>query len=182
MNVSFGKFCSDIRTYNAASKISIKIDGVKEFTFRELLQATNNFNDSAQVGRGGYGKVYRGILGSGTTVAVKRAEEGSLQGKCEFLTEIQFLSRLHHRNLVSLVGYCGEDGEQVIVLLSMTFSSPISSSSKITDGDWNPSQNIISVVLSLGQCQNCLVDLRKSFQWKISLLEFVNHLLFVNRK
>ncbi|KAL2899742.1 hypothetical protein RDABS01_024824 [Bienertia sinuspersici] len=100
---------------NLSSKISIKIDGVKEFTFRELSQATCNFSYSAQVGRGGYGKVYKGILASGTTVAIKRAEERSLQGKREFLTEIQFLSRLHHRNLVSLVGYCGENGEQALV-------------------------------------------------------------------
>ncbi|KMT06488.1 hypothetical protein BVRB_7g156650 isoform A [Beta vulgaris subsp. vulgaris] len=100
---------------NLSSKISIKIDGVKEFTFRELTQATSNFNCSAQVGRGGYGKVYRGRLSNGTVVAVKRAEEGSLQGKREFLTEIQHLSRLHHRNLVSLIGYCGEDGEQMLV-------------------------------------------------------------------
>lgn len=100
---------------NLSSKISIKIDGVKEFTFRELSQGTSNFDSSAQVGRGGYGKVYRGILADGTIVAVKRAEEGSLQGNREFLTEIHFLSRLHHRNLVSLVGYCGEDGEQMLV-------------------------------------------------------------------
>ncbi|XP_021865966.2 probable LRR receptor-like serine/threonine-protein kinase At1g06840 isoform X1 [Spinacia oleracea] len=100
---------------NFSSKISMKVDGVKEFTFRELSQGTRNFNSSAQVGRGGYGKVYRGVLANGTVVAVKRAEEGSLQGKLEFLTEIQFLSRLHHRNLVSLIGYCSEYGEQVLV-------------------------------------------------------------------
>lgn len=86
---------------------------MKEFSFRELSHATGNFNSSAQVGQGGYGKVYKGILANGTIVAVKRAEEGSLQGKREFLTEIQLLSRLHHRNLVSLLGYCDEDGEQV---------------------------------------------------------------------
>ncbi|KAL2899739.1 hypothetical protein RDABS01_024821 [Bienertia sinuspersici] len=87
-------------------------DGVKEFTFEEMSQATSNFNNSAQVGRGGYGKVYKGILSSSTIVAVKRVDEGSLQGKREFLTEIQCLSRLHHRNLVSLVGYCGEGGKR----------------------------------------------------------------------
>ena len=47
-------------------------------------------------------------------VAIKRAEEGSLQGEKEFLTEIELLSRLHHRNLVSLVGYCDEEQEQVL--------------------------------------------------------------------
>ncbi|XVF05868.1 hypothetical protein REPUB_Repub05bG0210300 [Reevesia pubescens] len=98
-----------------ASKASIKIDGVKSFTYTELAMATNNFNSSTQVGQGGYGKVYRGTLADGMVVAIKRAQEGSLQGEREFLTEIQLLSRLHHRNLVSLIGYCDEEGEQMLV-------------------------------------------------------------------
>ena len=47
-------------------------------------------------------------------MAIKRAQEGSLQGEREFLTEIELLSRVHHRNLVSLAGYCDEEGEQVL--------------------------------------------------------------------
>ena len=98
----------------AVSKASLKIEGVKDFTYGELVSATNNFDSSAQVGQGGYGKVYKGILADGTAVAIKRAQEGSLQGEKEFLTEIQLLSRLHHRNLVSLTGFCDEEGEQVL--------------------------------------------------------------------
>ncbi|KAM4083665.1 hypothetical protein ACB094_08G073300 [Castanea mollissima] len=97
------------------SKASIKIDGVKDFTFEEMVMATNNFNSSTLVGQGGYGQVYEGILADGTVVAIKRAREGSLQGETEFLTEIELLSRLHHRNLVSLIGYCDEEGEQMLV-------------------------------------------------------------------
>ena len=95
------------------SKASLKIDGVKDFSYREMALATNNFDISAQVGQGGYGKVYKGTLADGTIVAIKRAQEGSLQGEKEFLTEIELLSRLHHRNLVSLIGFCDEEGEQV---------------------------------------------------------------------
>ncbi|KAL9316442.1 hypothetical protein ACSQ67_017443 [Phaseolus vulgaris] len=62
---------------------------------------------------GGYGRVFKGVLPDGTVVAIKRAQEGSLQGEKEFLTEIELLSRLHHRNLVSLIGYCDEEGEQI---------------------------------------------------------------------
>ncbi|KAJ4704197.1 Protein kinase-like protein [Melia azedarach] len=98
-----------------STKISMKIDGVKAFKFKELALATDNFSSSTQVGQGGYGKVYRGILSDNTIVAIKRAEEGSLQGQKEFLTEIKLLSRLHHRNLVSLLGYCDEEGEQMLV-------------------------------------------------------------------
>ncbi|PPS13232.1 hypothetical protein GOBAR_AA07434 [Gossypium barbadense] len=108
--------CSNIETiFYTALKSSIKIDGVKSFTYTELATATNNFNSSTQVGQGGYGKVYRGTLADGMIVAIKRAQEGSLQGEREFLTEIQLLSRLHHRNLVSLIGYCDEEGEQMLV-------------------------------------------------------------------
>ncbi|XP_057955017.1 probable LRR receptor-like serine/threonine-protein kinase At1g06840 isoform X3 [Malania oleifera] len=95
------------------SKLSIKIDGVREFTYGEMALATNNFNN--QIGQGGYGKVYKGILADGTVVAIKRAQEGSLQGEKEFFTEIELLSRLHHRNLVSLIGYCDEEGEQMLI-------------------------------------------------------------------
>ncbi|KAI3750575.1 hypothetical protein L2E82_21240 [Cichorium intybus] len=97
------------------AKLSIKIDGVKSFTFREMAIATESFSNSSLVGRGGYGKVYKGVLWDNTLVAIKRAEEGSLQGEKEFLTEIEILSRLHHRNLVSLLGYCDEEKEQMLV-------------------------------------------------------------------
>lgn len=86
---------------------------MKAFTFKELAHATNKFDISNKVGQGGYGNVYKGILSDETFVAIKRAEENSLQGQKEFLTEIELLSRLHHRNLVSLIGYCNEEGEQV---------------------------------------------------------------------
>ncbi|GKV09577.1 hypothetical protein SLEP1_g21056 [Rubroshorea leprosula] len=98
-----------------SSRALLKIDGVKSFTYGELVLATNNFDIFTQIGQGGYGKVYRGTLADGTIVAIKRAQQGSLQGEKEFLTEIQLLSRLHHRNLVSLVGYCDQEGEQMLV-------------------------------------------------------------------
>jgi serine/threonine protein kinase len=95
------------------AKFSIKIDGVKCFMFEEMAKATNNFCDSSVIGQGGYGKVYKGILDDGIVVAIKRAHEETLQGSKEFCTEIELLSRLHHLNLISLVGYCDEMDEQV---------------------------------------------------------------------
>ncbi|XP_076917533.1 putative LRR receptor-like serine/threonine-protein kinase At1g06840 [Bidens hawaiensis] len=97
------------------SRASVKIEGVKSFTYEEMKRATNNFDVASEVGQGGYGKVYRGVFTDGTVVAIKRAQEGSLQGEKEFLTEIELLSRLHHRNLVSLLGFCDEGGEQMLV-------------------------------------------------------------------
>uniref|UniRef100_A0A6N2LZH1 non-specific serine/threonine protein kinase n=1 Tax=Salix viminalis TaxID=40686 RepID=A0A6N2LZH1_SALVM len=98
-----------------ASKAFMKIEGVKYFSYAEMALATNNFNSSSQVGQGGYGRVYKGVLADGRVVAIKRAEESSFQGETEFLTEIELLSRVHHRNLVSLIGFCDENGEQMLV-------------------------------------------------------------------
>ncbi|WZZ17397.1 hypothetical protein YC2023_110486 [Brassica napus] len=95
--------------------ISREIEGVKNFSFMELSDATNGFDSSAVIGRGSYGKVYKGILPNKTIVAIKRGEETSLQSEKEFLNEIDLLSRLHHRNLVSLVGYSSDIGEQMLV-------------------------------------------------------------------
>lgn len=96
--------------------MSMKISDVKSFTIEEMKRATTNFNDTVEAGHGGYGKVYKGILADGILVAIKRAQAGSLQGSKEFLTEIELLSRIHRRNLVSLVGYCDDDDEQVYKL------------------------------------------------------------------
>lgn len=105
---------SDIPSFlYVAPKFPMRIEGVKAFGFKELEAAASSFSSTTEIGQGGYGKVYKGILAESTIVAIKRAHQGSLQGEKEFYTEIELLSRLHHRNLVSLVGYCNEGGEQV---------------------------------------------------------------------
>ncbi|XP_074556587.1 putative receptor-like protein kinase At5g59700 [Curcuma longa] len=81
----------------------------------EIRAATNDFDESLVVGSGGFGKVYKGILGDGTNVAVKRAMPGSRQGYPEFQTEILVLSKIRHRHLVSLIGYCEEQSERILV-------------------------------------------------------------------
>ncbi|XP_068488361.1 probable LRR receptor-like serine/threonine-protein kinase At1g06840 [Phaseolus vulgaris] len=110
-----GKYQHMSSRKHKSPNVHIKIDSVKEFSFIELAIATNNFSSSTIVGKGGYGAVHKGILSGETLVAIKRAAEGSLQGQKEFLTEIELLSRLHHRNLVSLIGYCNEEEEQMLV-------------------------------------------------------------------
>ena len=60
-------------------------------------------------------QVYKGTLPTGVLVAIKRAKQGSLQGSYEFKTEIELLSRVHHKNLVSLLGFCYQLGEQMLV-------------------------------------------------------------------
>lgn len=73
--------------------------------YEELKEATNNFEHASILGEGGFGRVFKGVLSDGTQVAIKRLSSGGQQGDKEFLVEVEMLSRLHHRNLVKLVGY-----------------------------------------------------------------------------
>ncbi|KAJ7969127.1 Receptor-like protein kinase [Quillaja saponaria] len=74
----------------------------KRFALAEIRGATNNFDDSLIIGVGGFGKVYKGETDDGTLAAIKRANPQSEQGLAEFETEIEMLSKLRHRHLVSL--------------------------------------------------------------------------------
>ncbi|KAG6652347.1 hypothetical protein I3843_05G000300 [Carya illinoinensis] len=92
-----------------------QLKGARSFSFEELKKYTNKFSEANSIGSGGYGKVYRGTLPAGQLIAIKRAQTESMQGGLEFKTEIELLSRVHHKNLVSLVGFCFDQGEQMLV-------------------------------------------------------------------
>ncbi|CAM0902120.1 unnamed protein product [Alopecurus aequalis] len=83
----------------------------------EIKAATDNFHDRNLIGVGGFGNVYKGVLHhyGGTPVAVKRAMRATKQGLPEFQTEIVVLSSIRHRQLVSLIGYCNEQAEMILV-------------------------------------------------------------------
>ncbi|KAJ1383362.1 Serine/threonine-protein kinase, active site [Sesbania bispinosa] len=92
----------------------------EEFTLSELITATNNFSLENKIGAGSFGVVYKGKLTDGREVAIKRGETGSKMKKYQekesaFESEIAFLSRLHHKHLVRLVGYCEEKDERLLV-------------------------------------------------------------------
>jgi hypothetical protein len=90
--------------------------GPKRFSFKELAHATNNFDDEEKLGQGGFVGFYRGFLrDSNSFVAVKRVSKGSKQGIKEYASEVKIISRLRHKNLVQLIGWCHESGELLLV-------------------------------------------------------------------
>ncbi|OEL19995.1 Serine/threonine-protein kinase CDL1 [Dichanthelium oligosanthes] len=96
----------------------------EDFTYRELYFATCGFRVDRLLGQGGFGQVYKGFLEStNQEVAIKSLDLQGQQGDREFLTEVVMLSKLHHPNLVKLVGYCTNHGQRILVYEYMPLGS-----------------------------------------------------------
>ncbi|KAH9532379.1 hypothetical protein CY35_19G090200 [Sphagnum magellanicum] len=87
--------------------------GAKFYSLAEVTVASDNFK--TMIGKGGFGPVYYGKLEDGQEVAIKVLDVKSTQGPSEFFNEVDVLSRVSHRNLVSLIGYCHEDNQQMLI-------------------------------------------------------------------
>lgn len=87
----------------------------RTFTYEDLEAATNGFSRTNLLGQGGFGYVYKGILPGNKTIAVKQLKVGGSQGEREFQAEVEIISRVHHRHLVSLVGYCIAGSQRLLV-------------------------------------------------------------------
>ncbi|XP_010481378.1 PREDICTED: probable receptor-like protein kinase At5g47070 [Camelina sativa] len=95
---------------------------LRVFTYEELSRATYGFNRRLKIGEGGFGSVYKGkILTTGgadsdppLVVAIKKLNRQGLQGHKQWLAEVQLLGVVNHQNVVKLIGYCSEDGENGI--------------------------------------------------------------------
>ncbi|CAH9097201.1 unnamed protein product [Cuscuta epithymum] len=97
-----------------------KAQNLRVFSFKELRQATDNFNRLLKIGEGGFGSVYKGRImavdekGEPIVVAIKKLNVGGHQGHKQWVAEVQFLGVVAHPNLVKLIGYCSVDGERGI--------------------------------------------------------------------
>ncbi|XLU68287.1 hypothetical protein S245_027340 [Arachis hypogaea] len=85
------------------------------FDLSTIVHATDQFSSRNELGKGGYGPVYKGVLTNGTEIAVKRLSKNSDQGLQEFKTEVQLIAKLQHRNLVKLLGCCIQQEEKLLI-------------------------------------------------------------------
>ncbi|XP_074366227.1 G-type lectin S-receptor-like serine/threonine-protein kinase At4g27290 [Apium graveolens] len=117
------------------------------FDFKRIANATSNFSDNRKLGEGGFGPVYKGTLNDGQEIAVKRLSKNSNQGLDEFKNEVLCIAKLQHRNLVTLLGWCIEKGEMILIYEYMANKSLDSfifdENSRITL-DWPRRYNIIN--------------------------------------
>uniref|UniRef100_A0A0C9RG61 non-specific serine/threonine protein kinase n=1 Tax=Wollemia nobilis TaxID=56998 RepID=A0A0C9RG61_9CONI len=98
---------------------------LKVFSFNDLKSATRNFRPDSVLGEGGFGSVFKGWIdehgfmatkpGTGMVIAVKKLNHEGLQGRKEWLAEVNYLGQLSHPNLVRLIGYCTEDDHLLLV-------------------------------------------------------------------
>ncbi|KAK9683302.1 hypothetical protein RND81_10G130300 [Saponaria officinalis] len=116
--------CAKLQVIRSEGEI-LQSSNLKSFTYNDLRIATRNFRPDSMLGEGGFGCVYKGWVdehtlaptkpGSGIVIAVKRLNQEGFQGHKEWLTEINYLGKLRHHNLVNLVGYCLEDEHRLLV-------------------------------------------------------------------
>lgn len=116
------------------------------YDFAGIADATNNFCSTNKLGEGGFGPVYKGKLQNGQEIAVKRLSKSSRQGIEELKNEVILISKLQHRNLVKLLGYCGEGEEDMLVYEYMPnkrLDAFLFDSRESALLDWNKRFNII---------------------------------------
>ncbi|XP_022933864.1 LEAF RUST 10 DISEASE-RESISTANCE LOCUS RECEPTOR-LIKE PROTEIN KINASE-like 1.2 [Cucurbita moschata] len=90
--------------------------GVHLFSYKELEEATNHFDSNKELGDGGFGTVYYGLLKDGRAVAVKRLFESNFRRVEQFMNEVEILARLRHRNLVSLYGCTSRNSRELLLV------------------------------------------------------------------
>ncbi|KAI8536693.1 hypothetical protein RHMOL_Rhmol10G0276400 [Rhododendron molle] len=125
----------------------------REYQYRELQKATNNFNETRKLGQGGYGVVYKGVLANqkGLEVAVKMFSRESLKGQDDFFQELTIINQLRHKYLVPLQGWCHNHGKLLLVYDYMpngSLDKHLFGDANSTPLSWNLRRKIITGVAS----------------------------------
>lgn len=121
----------------------------KVFAFETLVSATKDFHPDNKLGQGGFGPVFKGKLNDGKIIAVKKLSQNSGQGKKEFMNEAKLLSRVQHRNVVTLLGYCSHEEEKLLVyeyVANESLDKFLFDSGRRGTLDWKRRSDIISGV------------------------------------
>ncbi|XP_073129014.1 cysteine-rich receptor-like protein kinase 15 isoform X1 [Henckelia pumila] len=109
-----------IKTKSNCKNLTLAADDIStfesfQFDFAKIRAATNDFSDANKLGEGGFGAVYKGELQNGREIAVKRLSMDSTQGHLEFKNEVSLMAKLHHGNLVRLLGFSIDIKERLLV-------------------------------------------------------------------
>ncbi|KAB5560970.1 hypothetical protein DKX38_005927 [Salix brachista] len=115
-SANFFRATPSIANYKSGIDKSSTYFGVRVFSYNELEEATNCFDSSKQLGDGGFGTVYHGLLRDGSEVAVKRLYESNMRRAVQFMNEIKILAQLRHRNLVELHGCTSRHGRELLLV------------------------------------------------------------------
>ncbi|CAA7020826.1 unnamed protein product [Microthlaspi erraticum] len=122
------------------------VSGLNFFEMHTIQNATDNFSISNKLGQGGFGTVYKGKLKDGKEIAIKRLSRSSGEGTEEFMNELKLISKLQHRNLVRLLGYCIEGEEKLLVyefMVNKSLDSFLFDLKKKLEIGWSKRFNII---------------------------------------
>lgn len=149
---------------------SIRLDGINQapmdFPYRALAAATRNF--STEIGRGAFGKVYRGLLPDGSEVAVKVLDASMSQGNDQFLNEVATIGNIHHLNVARLFGFCFTKSKRMLVyeyVSNGSLDKHLFSGGELSDKcvlSWNQRFDIaLGIATGLPytheECQNCII-------------------------
>ncbi|KAL2482816.1 putative LRR receptor-like serine/threonine-protein kinase [Forsythia ovata] len=128
---------------NAQEEDVVRLGNLRNFTFKELQYATDNFRSKNILGAGGFGNVYRGKLEDGMLVGVKRLKDVTgTTGELQFRTELELISLAVHRNLLRVIGYCATPSERLLVYPYMSNGSVASRLRGKPALDWNTRKRI----------------------------------------
>ncbi|KAF9671369.1 hypothetical protein SADUNF_Sadunf12G0040200 [Salix dunnii] len=148
-----------------------RYNGVHLFSYEELEEATNNFDETRELGDGGFGTVYYGKLPDGREVAVKRLYESNYKRLEQFLNEVDIITRLHHQNLVLLHRHEINLSTMAINKIQSNALNELVDPSLGFESDYATRKMICAVAELAFQCLQSAKELRPSMEKVVEILK-----------